>query len=74
MRRRVSRIARRSLAVSGWKLAAVRRDDRRHRRTHGVAWNVEEATVANDVTPGDVLAGGRLVKVAMTGPYYAPDQ
>jgi len=39
-----------------------------------VAWNVEEAAVANDVTPGDVLAGGRLVKVAMTGPYYAPDQ
>jgi len=39
-----------------------------------VAWNVEEATVANDVTPGDVLAGGRLVKVAMTEPYYAPDQ
>ena len=49
MRRRVSRIARRSLAVSGRKLAAVRRGDRRHRRTHGVAWNVEEATVANDV-------------------------
>ena len=39
----------------------------------GSAWNVEEAAVANDVTPGDVLAGGRLVKVAMTEP-YAPDQ
>ena len=39
-----------------------------------MAWNVEEAAVANDVTPGDVLAGRRLVKVAMMEPYYAPDQ
>jgi len=38
------------------------------RRT-GSAWNAEEAAVANGVAPGDALAGGRPIKVAMTEPY-----
>src|SRR5207247_353572 len=40
------------------------------RRT-GSAWSAEEAAVANEVAPGDVLGGGRPVKVAMTEPYVA---
>jgi len=40
-------------------------------RRAGSAWSVEEAAVANEVAPGDVLAGGRPVKVAMTEPYLA---
>src|SRR6266446_5537685 len=38
-------------------------------RRAGSAWSAEEAAVANEVAPGDVLAGGRPVKVAMTEPY-----
>ena len=41
-------------------------------RRAGSAWTAAEAAVANEVSPGDPLAGGRLVKVAMTEP-YAPD-
>ncbi len=40
------------------------------RRT-GSAWNAEEAAVANEVASGDVLAAGRLAKIAMTEPYAA---
>ena len=40
-------------------------------RRAGSAWSAEEAAVANEVAPGDVLAGGRPVKVAMTEPYLA---
>jgi len=40
------------------------------RRT-GSAWSPEEAAVANGVAPGDVLASGQPVKVAMTEPYAA---
>jgi len=40
-------------------------------RRAGSAWSAEEAAVANEVAPGDVLAGGRPVKVAMTEPYVA---
>jgi len=35
----------------------------------GSAWSAEEAAVANEVAPGDVLAGGRPLEVAMTEPY-----
>ena len=38
-------------------------------RRAGSAWSAEEAAVANEVAPGDVLAGGRPVKVTMTEPY-----
>src|SRR5947199_1591176 len=38
-------------------------------RRGGSAWSAEQAAVANEVAPGDVLAGGRPVKVAMTEPY-----
>src|SRR5207249_1839060 len=40
-------------------------------RRGGSAWSAEQAAVANEVAPGDVLAGGRPVKVAMTEPYVA---
>ena len=40
-------------------------------RRAGSASSAEEAAVANEVAPGDVLAGGRPVKVAMTEPYTA---
>jgi len=38
-------------------------------RRAGSAWTAAEAAVANEVSPGDPLEGGRLVKVAMTEPY-----
>ena len=38
-------------------------------RRSGSAWTVEEAAVANEVPSGDVLAGGRRVKVALTEAY-----
>src|SRR5438876_307124 len=40
-------------------------------RRAGSAWSAEEAAVANEVAPGDVLAGGRPVKVGVTEPYVA---
>ena len=42
------------------------------RRT-GSAWNADQAAVANEVAPGDVLADDRPVKIAVTEP-YARDQ
>ncbi len=38
-------------------------------RRAGSAWSADEAAVANEVAPGDVLAGGRPVKVAITEAY-----
>jgi len=43
----------------------------RRSATSSGAWSAEEAAVANEVAPGDVLAGGRPVKVAITEPYVA---
>jgi hypothetical protein len=53
------------------RLGTPARVTTRRSATSSGAWSAEEAAVANEVAPGDVLAGGRPVKVVITEPYVA---